>query len=79
MSTFTAIVLICLSSVSPDACDETNAVEVRSRHVANEMGCVTGWQEVMARAGADSEIGQMTYLKTICRRSRPPTNSDQAR
>ena len=69
MNTFTAIVLVCLSSVSPDACDESNAVEVRSTRVVNEMGCVTGWQEIMARADAAGEIGRTTYLKTICRRS----------
>ena len=68
MSTFTAIVLVCLSSVSPEACDESNAVEVRSTRVANEMGCVTGWQEIMARADAAGEIGRTAYLKTICRR-----------
>ena len=69
MSTFMAIVLVCLSSVSPEACDESNAVEVRSTRVANEMGCVTGWQKIMARADAAGEIGRTTYLKTICRRS----------
>jgi hypothetical protein len=68
MSTFMAIVLVCLSSVSPDACDEASAVEVRSTRVANEMGCVTGWQEIMARADAAGEIGRTTYLKTVCRR-----------
>jgi hypothetical protein len=68
MSTFTAIVLVCLSSVSPDVCDEANGVEVRSTRVASELGCVTGWQEIVARADAAGEIGQTTYLKTICRR-----------
>lgn len=63
-----AIVLVCLSSVSPDACDEASAVEVRSTRVANEMGCVTGWHEIMARADAAGEIGRTTYLKTVCRR-----------
>ncbi len=56
-----AIVLVCLSSVSPDACDEASAVEVRSTRVANEMGRVTG-------ADAAGEIGRTTYLKTVCRR-----------
>lgn len=69
MSTFTAIILVCLASLSPDLCDESNAVEVRATRVANEIGCVTGWQEIMARADAAREIGRTTYLKTVCRRS----------
>ena len=71
MSTFTAIILVCLSSISPESCDETNAVEIRSTRVASELGCVTGWQEIMARADAAGEIGRTTYVKTLCRRSPP--------
>ena len=77
MSTFTAIILVCLLSVSPEACDESNAIEVRSRRVTNEVGCVTGWQEIMARAESDGEIGRTTYLKTICRRSPAATGGNQ--
>ncbi len=69
MSTFTAIILVCLLSLSPEACNEANAVEVRSTRVANELGCATGWQEIMARADAAGEIGRATYIKTLCRRS----------
>jgi hypothetical protein len=75
VSTFTAVVLVCLSNVSPDSCDETDAVEVRSSRVANELGCVTGWQEIMARANAAGETGRTAYLKTPCRRS-PVTRRD---
>ena len=71
MSTFTAIILVCLSSISPEACDETTAVEVRSTRVASELGCVTGWQEIIARGDAAGEVGRTTYLKTMCRRSPP--------
>ena len=71
MSTFTAIILVCLSNISPESCDETNAVEIRSTRVASELGCVTGWQEIMARADAAGEIGRTTYVKTLCRRSPP--------
>jgi hypothetical protein len=71
MSTFTAIILVCLSSVGQESCDETNAVEVRSTRVANELGCVSGWQEIMARADAAGEIGRTTYVKTLCRRTAP--------
>src|SRR5829696_6634501 len=75
MSTLTAVVLVCLSNVSPNWCDETNTEEVRLTRVANELGCVTGWQEIMARADAAGETGRTTYPKTLHRRS-PVTRRD---
>jgi hypothetical protein len=70
MDSFTAILLVCLAGVSPADCTEANAVEVRSTRVANEIGCMSGWQEIIARGGdADGEVGRSTYLKTLCRRN----------
>jgi len=68
MDSFVAILLVCLAGVSPATCDETNAVEVRSTRVANEIGCMSGWQEIVARGGDTTEVGSTTYLKTLCRR-----------
>ncbi len=68
MSGFLALVLVCASTVPVQACDEAKAVDVRSVRVANELGCATGWQEIIARSG-DEEPG--TYVKTACRRIKP--------
>jgi hypothetical protein len=68
---FAAILLVCLASLPPERCDEATAVEVRSIVVANEMGCMSGWQELIAR-GPESRPGDApTYLKTVCRRAKP--------
>lgn len=71
MDGFAAIVLICLKSVSIEACDENTAVDVRSIHVENELRCAFGWQEIIARTDLGAEIGTTSYLKTLCRRSGP--------
>jgi len=70
MDGFAAIVLVCLKSVAPAACDEANAVDVLSTRVGNEIGCTLGWQEVIARSALGAEVGSETYLKTLCRRVR---------
>ena len=70
MDVFAAIVLVCLKGVAPAACDETNAVDVRSTRVANELSCTVGWQEVIARSPSGEDVGSETYLKTLCRRVR---------
>ena len=68
---FAAILLVCLASMPQDQCTEDNAVEVRSAVVDNEMGCVIGWQQLIARA-TDERAGEApTYLKTVCRRVKP--------
>lgn len=69
MDGFSAIVLICLATVSPPDCNESNAVEVRSTHVASEMECMSGWQEIVARTENAREVGRALYLKTLCRRA----------
>jgi hypothetical protein len=60
----------------PD-CSENNAVDIMSTRVANELGCTSGWQEIIARGalkeqmnGGESETGA-TYIKTLCRRIKP--------
>jgi hypothetical protein len=72
MTGFQAIILVCLSTVPIDQCNEQTAIDVLSRHVANEMGCVMGWQDVIARSALHMDIGRPVYVRTICRRSTQP-------
>ena len=74
MSPFVAIILICLNTVAPAACDETTAADVLSTGVENELSCVMGWQDVVARSALAGEIGRTAYVKTLCRR--PGARSD---
>jgi hypothetical protein len=39
--------------------------------VENELGCVSGWQEIFARTPEARQLGRSTYLKTLCERIRP--------
>ncbi len=75
MTAFTAIVLICLMPVQPDACDEHTAIDVISTRVASELGCATGWQESIARGSLREGLGDKLYLRTLCRRSVRPSPS----
>lgn len=75
MTGFAAIILICLSTVPVADCDQSNAVEVRSIRVDNELGCYYGWQEVIARGPQGREVGTETYLKTLCERIKPTTKA----
>jgi hypothetical protein len=68
MAGFSAIVLICLKSVTASACTEATAVEVRSVHVSNEYQCTMGWQEAIGRSARADLIGTEAYVKTLCRR-----------
>ena len=70
MYPFVAIILICLNSVAPPACDEKSAVDVLSIGVGNELSCATGWQDVVARSALAREVGKIAYVKTLCRRAR---------
>lgn len=70
MNGFQAIILICLATLPADACNEQTATDVLSKHVANELGCVSGWQDVIARAPQAQDAGRDVYVRTICRRSR---------
>ncbi len=68
MSAYAAIILVCLSSVTPDACDESTALDILSTRVSSELACTMGWQEVIARSVLKDGIGSTTYLKTVCRK-----------
>ena len=64
---FAAVLLVCLASLPPDQCNEDTAVEVRSTVVRNELGCTSGWQELIAREPTAADAAPV-YLKTLCRR-----------
>ncbi len=67
---FQAIVLICLASTPTPDCGEDNAVVFRSTHVDNELGCTSGWQEIIARGGLRESLKDGAYLKTLCKREK---------
>ncbi len=69
MDGFQAIILVCLSTIPSDQCTEETASEVLSIHVANELGCFSGWQDVIARSAQARTIGEDSYIRTVCRRS----------
>lgn len=73
MTGFQAIILVCLNAVPSDQCTEATATEVLSKHVETELGCASGWQEVIGRSAQAYEIGRDAYVRTICRRSRATT------
>lgn len=64
--TFTSVILICALSMPKQACNETSALDSISIVVANEIGCLHGQQEAVARSGLRDMEG--VYLKTLCRR-----------
>ncbi|GJD63528.1 hypothetical protein [Methylobacterium frigidaeris] len=68
MNGFLALVLVCAGTVPVQDCDEATATDVFKTRVASEIGCATGWQEIVARSGIRAGVGQTTYLKTQCRR-----------
>jgi hypothetical protein len=72
MSEFVAVILICMNSVPIEQCDEHTAADVMSTVVENELGCATGWQDVIARSPLGKEVGTTAYVRTICRRQPPP-------
>jgi hypothetical protein len=68
MNAFLAIVYICALATPVEACDEASAQDVLQVRVRSEMGCMTGWQEVVARSAFVEGIGRDSYLKTRCKR-----------
>jgi hypothetical protein len=70
MSVFTAVILVCQLSTPPQACNEMNAIDVISTQVENELACLRGGQEVVARGALREGVGDTLYMKTICRKSR---------
>ena len=79
MNPFVAVILICLNTVAPEACDETTAADVLSTGVENELSCVMGWQDVIARSALAAEIGRTAYVKTLCRRAGADPSNPGAR
>ena len=71
MTEFVAIILICMNSVAIEQCDERTAADVMSTVVESELGCATGWQDVIARSPLGREVGTSAYVRTICRRQAP--------
>jgi hypothetical protein len=78
MNPFVAVILICLNTVLPEACDETTAADVLSTGVESELSCVMGWQDVVARSALAAEIGRTAYVKTLCRRAGAPPGKPDA-
>ncbi|WP_430913646.1 hypothetical protein [Methylobacterium sp. sgz302541] len=72
MNAFIAVVLVCANGIPMESCTEEKASEVRKVRVANELGCTSGWQEIIARTDMREEIGKTAYLKTECRRVKEP-------
>ncbi len=66
---FVAVILVCLNSVMPGACNEKTAVDVLSNGVESELSCVMGWQDVIARSALAQQVGKTVYVKTLCRRA----------
>lgn len=69
MNGFSAILLVCLGTMPRESCSEDNAIVNRSVHVANELGCTNGWQEIIARGGLQESLKGGNYLKTLCKRT----------
>ncbi len=70
MNGFLAVVLICANTVPVQECEEASATDVFKTKVASEIGCATGWQEIIARSEVREGVGRTAYLKTLCRRVR---------
>ncbi len=68
MDKFVGVILICLNSVPPEACDEKSAADVMSNEVRSELDCASGWQEVVGRSALRTDIGRTAYVKTLCHR-----------
>ena len=68
MNGFLTVVLICANTVPVQECEEANATDVFKTKVASEIGCATGWQEIIARSEVREGVGRTAYLKTLCRR-----------
>jgi hypothetical protein len=71
MNGWVAVALICQVSVPPESCTEDTARDVMSVRVDSEIGCASGWQDVIARSALADDIGRTAYVKTECRRTAP--------
>jgi hypothetical protein len=70
MNSFVAIILICMNTVPSEQCNEDTAADVMSTPVDNELGCASGWQDVIARSPLGREVGTTAYVRTLCRRQK---------
>jgi len=52
------MILICLNTVAPEACDERTAADVLSTGVESELFCVMDWQDVAACSGSPERRGR---------------------
>jgi hypothetical protein len=84
MNVFLAIVYICALATPVESCDEASAQDVLQIRVRSEMGCMTGWQEVIARSAFSEGLGRDSYPKTRCKRvpqpgleTQPPSGPDR--
>ncbi|HVJ52664.1 MAG TPA: hypothetical protein VM689_09395 [Aliidongia sp.] len=68
MIEYVAVILICASSIPAEQCTEDSALDVMSTVVDNELGCASGWQDVIARSPLQKDIGTTAYVRTICKR-----------
>ena len=71
MQAFLAIVYICASAIPAAECGDANAIDVFRTRVASELGCTSGWQEILARSAFTEGLGRDSYVKTACRRIQP--------
>lgn len=79
MNSFLAIVYICATATPTSECNETSARDVLQVRVHSEMGCMMGWQEVVARSAFAEGVGTDSYLKTRCRRLPVPEGAEPPR
>jgi hypothetical protein len=77
MDRFVGVILICLNTVAPADCNEETASDVLSNEVQNELGCTTGWQEVIGRSALRNEVGRTAYVKTLCHRIKDTATPSQ--
>ena len=66
---FVAVLLVCAMPVVTESCTENTAVDRIAVIVASELGCTTGWQEMIARGSLRDGIGDRFYIKTLCLRT----------
>jgi hypothetical protein len=66
---FVAVILVCLNSAMPWACNDKTAVDMISNGVESELNWILGWQDFIAGSALAREVGKTAYVKTLCRRT----------
>jgi hypothetical protein len=59
-----AVILICASALSPDACTRQTALDVQTQPVPTPFACMAAGQAIPARDG----LAPGTFAKTLCER-----------